>query len=675
MFAQIPEAFSYQAVLRDSDGAVIVNKSVVIQFSILQGSIDNSPVYTESHNTTTNSFGLINIEIGTGSTSDDFTAIDWSHGLFFIEVSIDNQMFGTSQILSVPFAFYSSKAGNVFSGSFIELTDKPEYIDTLAGNLIGDIKYWTGAEWSILEAGEEGDILRIVGGIPAWTSSQYGLAQLRTDSIYSISDQSAYVAATVISEGGSAVTERGVVYSENSIPDVNDLKKENGYSAGSYITELTGLLQNHKYYVRSYATNDAGTAYGEELSFQTLISPPIIVDQPESISVIIGNPVSFSIEATGLNLGYQWYKNNAIIVGATGSTYSITSTTIEDDKSTYYCIVTNDAGYISSEVATLTILPALPVREVSGFISDNTIWTSDTIWRIVGNIIIETGTTLTIYPGTKIEFATSPLLSNGYNIIVNGTLSAIGTETDNISFDLEEGGNQSWGTIAFDDLSTDWDEGSQQGCVLEYCKISGGGNNQGGGTQYSDALVRCIDASPKISNCDFYNSDNDAIQSSRSSLLLTSNTFRDRVILVGGEDQEISENFFNSCMLYLAAAKNFQVENNTFNIGTGRQYEGMLRIDSDSEGIVNYNTFSEGAFGVVLINVNLFSDLTYNNFLFEPGQIAILLYNTIVGIDAGNSYWNSTNEMTIQNLIYDYNDDVTLGVVNYLPFSSTMVEY
>ena len=117
-FGQAPEAFKYQAVIRDASGTILTNQAVGIQFTIIQGSIVGAAVYTETHTPTTNAYGLVNLEIGNGTTIDDFTTIDWANnGPFFLETAVDAAggtsytTMGTSQFLSVPYALYAKSSG------------------------------------------------------------------------------------------------------------------------------------------------------------------------------------------------------------------------------------------------------------------------------------------------------------------------------------------------------------------------------------------------------------------------------------------------------------------------------------------------------------------------------------------------------------------------------------
>lgn len=108
-FAQVPQSFSYQAVVRDRNNNVVADQYIQVSICILQ---DSWEVYTETHNPKTNTNGLFTIEIGSGNSFGNFSAIDWSKGKYFIKTETE---YGTTttQLLSVPFAMYAAKAGNV----------------------------------------------------------------------------------------------------------------------------------------------------------------------------------------------------------------------------------------------------------------------------------------------------------------------------------------------------------------------------------------------------------------------------------------------------------------------------------------------------------------------------------------------------------------------------------
>jgi len=132
VFSQSPDAFNYQAVLRDASGVIRANSNVGLRIEILQGSESGSVVYAENFAVLTNSFGMVNLQIGNGVTEiGAFPEINWSAGPYFLSVSVDGDLMGTSQLLSVPYALY---AGNGFSGNYNDLTNKPDLSDTSSWN-------------------------------------------------------------------------------------------------------------------------------------------------------------------------------------------------------------------------------------------------------------------------------------------------------------------------------------------------------------------------------------------------------------------------------------------------------------------------------------------------------------------------------------------------------------
>ena len=112
-YSQAPQAFNYQAILRNTDGTFMANETVVLQISIIHGHTDGPPVYLEIHNTQTNELGQVNLIIGKGTTTDDISTVDWSNGPHFLEITVDGEILGASPLLSVPYALYAKTAENV----------------------------------------------------------------------------------------------------------------------------------------------------------------------------------------------------------------------------------------------------------------------------------------------------------------------------------------------------------------------------------------------------------------------------------------------------------------------------------------------------------------------------------------------------------------------------------
>ncbi len=117
--AQAPEQMSYQAVIRDASNALVTSQAIGMQISVLIGSTTGASVYTETQTANTNTNGLVSLEIGTGTTGDDFSTIDWAKDTYFIKIETDPTggsnytVTGTSQLLSVPYALYAKTAENI----------------------------------------------------------------------------------------------------------------------------------------------------------------------------------------------------------------------------------------------------------------------------------------------------------------------------------------------------------------------------------------------------------------------------------------------------------------------------------------------------------------------------------------------------------------------------------
>ncbi len=119
LFSQTPGAFNYQAVVRNSAGEILANHNVSLRISIVKNSASGTVVYTETHNVTTNVFGLINLKIGEGTAvSGAFDSDTWKTGKHFIKTEIDPDGgssysdLGTSELLAVPYAIHAQTVAN-----------------------------------------------------------------------------------------------------------------------------------------------------------------------------------------------------------------------------------------------------------------------------------------------------------------------------------------------------------------------------------------------------------------------------------------------------------------------------------------------------------------------------------------------------------------------------------
>ncbi len=113
-----PEAMNYQGVARDASGNSLASQAISIRASVLTGSSTGPVVYEETHNVTTNQFGLFALEIGRGTpVSGTFAGIDWTTVNQWLEIEMDPTggtsytQIGVNELLSVPYAKYAENPG------------------------------------------------------------------------------------------------------------------------------------------------------------------------------------------------------------------------------------------------------------------------------------------------------------------------------------------------------------------------------------------------------------------------------------------------------------------------------------------------------------------------------------------------------------------------------------
>ena len=163
-FAQTPEKMSYQAIIRDAGGDLVRSTSVGMQISILQSSELGTVVYSETQTPITNINGLVSIEFGGGT---NWNTIDWSSDSYFIKTETDPDggsnytIIGSSQLLSVPYAFHAKTAENVLEIKNLNIKDNlmdGAFLATFENTNVGD-----------------GDGIKIKLGKthPAWDGSAY----------------------------------------------------------------------------------------------------------------------------------------------------------------------------------------------------------------------------------------------------------------------------------------------------------------------------------------------------------------------------------------------------------------------------------------------------------------------------------------------------------------------
>lgn len=113
--AQAPQGFNYQATVRNSSGALLLNQIVLVKFNVFQNSATGSLVYSENQTANTDDLGHIALVVGQGTaTTGTFSNINWGSGSYYLGIELNSGSgyvaMGTTQLLSVPYALYSNSS-------------------------------------------------------------------------------------------------------------------------------------------------------------------------------------------------------------------------------------------------------------------------------------------------------------------------------------------------------------------------------------------------------------------------------------------------------------------------------------------------------------------------------------------------------------------------------------
>jgi hypothetical protein len=448
-FAQAPQGFNYQATVRNSAGALIVNQNVNFKFNVMLNSATSLPVFSETHLAPTDDLGQVNLVIGQGTaTVGTFSTINWGSGNYYLGIELNTGSgyvaMGTTQLLSVPYALYANSAGNTQTATpnlasvlavnngannlqiknMANPTDAQDatnkvYVDSKVPNgiLPGDIMMWNGTNWDL---------------------SSNLLPKINTTQASLITSNSCQVGGEIISIGGSNIIRKGICYSEQIFPTVADTRVYNTSTNNTYSLNIT-LAPDMTYYVRSFAENSFGITYGQEITLTTLPALPSLtttaVTSISNISAISGGNITNEGGGVITSRGIVW------------------ATTANPTTTSYLGITTDGTsiGTFSSNLTGLTPFTLYYVRayatnslgtaygnEISFVTTGAGIITGTILsditypygnYTLNGIVTIEAGYTVTFEAGSTITATLADgsvdalVVKNGGKLIMNGTAS------------------------------------------------------------------------------------------------------------------------------------------------------------------------------------------------------------------------------------------------------------
>lgn len=253
-FAQAPQKMSYQAVIRNASNALVASTPIGMRISILKDSSKGVAVYTETQSLTTNTNGLVSMEIGNGTVLlGTFSGIDWSNGPYFVKIETDPTggtsytIVGVNQLLSVPYSLFSASSSGIFT----------HYIGELFGGGIV-IAVWrvSGVEHGLIAS------LKDLSASAAWSNVTTTLIGASAQNIRNGQSNT----ASIISQAGhtssaalmcDTFTDGG--FTDWYLPAIWELNQ--CYNAALIVNEILGDIDGFKfsYYWSSteYGANDA----------------------------------------------------------------------------------------------------------------------------------------------------------------------------------------------------------------------------------------------------------------------------------------------------------------------------------------------------------------------------------------------------------------------------------
>jgi len=173
----------------------------------------------------------------------------------------------------------------------------------------------------------------------SFVTNQLQTPTLTTDAVTLITASTAVSGGNITAENGSPVTARGICWSLTPGATITGTHTSDGTGLGVFVSNLTGLIDGTQYYVRAYATNSTGTAYGNENSFTTPLNPAlyeVIIQSmafiPQTITVPLNATVRWknkdNVAHTVTSDNASWDSGTIPVGNGKSSTFSFTFTAV-----------------------------------------------------------------------------------------------------------------------------------------------------------------------------------------------------------------------------------------------------------------------------------------------------------------------------------------------------------
>jgi len=300
-------------------------------------------------------------------------------------------------------------------------------------------------------------------------------------------------------------------------------------------------------------------------------------------------------------------------------------------------------------LASVTVMPfgvAQYVSSVSGEITFDTVWTeANSPYTLTGNMLVHSGVTLTIEQGVTVNL-------NKYYIWVNGTLRVIGSSYRKMTINAVNDGY-----IELKSSSTDWNEETQDGCIIENAVLN--------------CAIKTSDSSPKI-NANFIKG---RIEVTGGAPVISNNSiagdgttfnFYDGIKLDGNCAAYVTDNTISHTWSGVRIAGQ-----GTAIIGRNRLTKNLngIQVTSTATPVISHNTIAENSWGIYMTYFSPDMYFSWNN-IQNNTVYNISLENSQLfeDIDVYSNWWGTTDTSAINQTIFDHKNDFNIGTVNFVPF-------
>ncbi len=370
-FSQVPQKFTYQAVVRDAGNNPVANHSVSVRISILQGDANGVAVYVENQSVTTNANGLMTLSVGDGTVvGGSIAAIDWANGPYFLKTETDPtggtnySIVGSQQLMSVPYALYAGNStGGGFSGDYNDLINTPQIptVPTNVSAFINDAGYVTSAQIPTVPT----NVSAFINDAGYLTSAEVQQAANIPTQVSAFQNDAGYITLSQVpaqvpadwnaTTGVSRILNKPTLFSGNyndltnkptipTIPaNVSAFYNDRGYITASNIPANVSAFYNDAGYITSAEVQQAAniptnvSAFNNDANYITLSQVPAQVpadwNATTGVSRILNKPaiptVPTNVSAFSNDAGY------------------VTSSQLPTVPTTVSAFI-NDAGYITS---------------------------------------------------------------------------------------------------------------------------------------------------------------------------------------------------------------------------------------------------------------------------------------------------------------------------------------